>query len=157
MHRFAGSAAFDAMLPRPYLVSKVTWGRLVGEVAWVVRHWGIRGRDHMAGEAAGKRRPGEMGVGREGEGSAASPPRNLDRRVALRLLALARPHAGRLLQAGVCLLLSSAGFLAVPYVIRVMTDSVFVHHDVAALDRVTLLLCVVVLVTAGFGYGRGYL
>jgi len=80
-----------------------------------------------------------------------------DRGVALRLLALARPHAGRLALAGLCLLLSSAAFLAVPYVIRLLTDSVFVHHDAAALNEVTLRLLGVVLVTAVFGYGRGYL
>ncbi len=80
-----------------------------------------------------------------------------DRRVALRLLALARPYAWRLALAGLCLLLSSAAFLAVPYVIRLLTDSVFVHHDAAALNGVTLRLLGVVLLTAVFGYGRGYL
>jgi len=80
-----------------------------------------------------------------------------DRRVAWRLLALARPHLWRLALAGLCLLVSSASFLAIPYVIRPLIDSVFVRHDAAALDRVTLTLVGVVVVTAAFGYGRGYL
>ena len=80
-----------------------------------------------------------------------------DRLVARRLLALARPHLWRLALAGLCLLVSSASFLAIPYVIRPLIDSVFVHHDAAALDRVTLTLIGVVVVTAAFGYGRGYL
>jgi len=80
-----------------------------------------------------------------------------DRRVARRLLALSRPHLWRLALAGLCLLVSSASFLAIPYVIRPLIDSVFVHHDAAALDRVTLTLVGVVVVTAAFGYGRGYL
>ena len=80
-----------------------------------------------------------------------------DRLVARRLLALSRPHLWRLALAGLCLLVSSASFLAIPYVIRPLIDSVFVHHDAAALDRVTLTLVGVVVVTAAFGYGRGYL
>lgn len=77
--------------------------------------------------------------------------------MARRLLALSRPHLWRLALAGLCLLVSSASFLAIPYVIRPLIDSVFVHHDAAALDRVTLTLVGVVVVTAAFGYGRGYL
>ncbi len=102
----------------------------------------------------------EHGHGREDDDSsppasrAASPP---VRGVARRLLALARPHAWRLALALLCLLVSSAAFLAVPYVIRLLTDSVFVHHDAAGLDRVVVILLAVVAVTAAFGYGRGYL
>lgn len=81
----------------------------------------------------------------------------MDRRIALRLLMLARPHAGRLVLAAVCLLISTGGFLAVPYVIRLLTDSVFVHHDMAGLDRLAMLLLVVVASTAVFGFWRGYL
>src|SRR5689334_8157715 len=83
--------------------------------------------------------------------------RGVDRAVARRVLALARPHAARLALAGLCLLLSSVAFLAVPYVIRQLTDSVFVNHDSAALNRITLLLVGVVLASAVFNYGRGYL
>ncbi len=96
-------------------------------------------------------------AGTAGTEQSAGRVRGLDRAIALRLLALARPHAARLALAGLCLLLSSAAFLAVPYVIRQLTDSVFVHHDPAALNRITLTLLAVVLATAVFGYGRGYL
>jgi len=74
-----------------------------------------------------------------------------------RLFALGRPHAARLALAAVCLFVSAAGFLAVPYAIRLLTDSIFVHHDAAALDHLALLLLALVVVTAAFGYGRGYL
>lgn len=74
-----------------------------------------------------------------------------------RLFALGRPHVARLALAAVCLFVSAAGFLAVPYAIRLLTDSIFVHHDAAALDRLALLLLALVVVTAAFGYGRGYL
>ena len=87
----------------------------------------------------------------------ARKPGVADRGVARRLLALSRPHLWRLALAGLCLLVSSASFLAIPYVIRPLIDSVFVHHDAAALDHVTLTLIGVVVVTAAFGYGRGYL
>ena len=92
-----------------------------------------------------------------GTGKRAGLARGVDRAIALRLVGLARPHAARLALAGLCLLLSSISFLAVPYVIRQLTDSVFVHHDPAALNRITLTLLAVVLATAVFGYGRGYL
>jgi len=97
------------------------------------------------------------GGGLEKDGAGAARPLAPDRGVALRLLALARPHAGRLALAGLCLLLSSASFLVIPQVIKPLIDSVFVHRDAAALDRVTLALVLVVVVTAVFGYGRGYL
>lgn len=80
-----------------------------------------------------------------------------ERRAATRLLRLARPHILRLSLAALCMLISTGGFLAIPYAIRLLTDTVFVRRDAASLNRVTLLLLIVVLVTAVFGYGRGYL
>lgn len=80
-----------------------------------------------------------------------------DRRLTRRLAGLARPHAGRLAVAAFCLLVSTGGFLAVPYIIRLLTDSVFVHHDVRALNRLALLLLCLVVTTAVFGFARGYL
>lgn len=76
---------------------------------------------------------------------------------ALRLLSLARPHAGRLALAAVCMLVSTVGFLAIPYAIRLLVDTVFLKHDTSQLNRMTLLLLAVVVVTAVFGFGRGYL
>lgn len=81
----------------------------------------------------------------------------LNRSVALRLLSLAKPHARRLALAGICQLLSSASILILPYVISLLINSVFVHDDPAALNRVTLALLGVVIASAVFGYGRGYL
>lgn len=82
---------------------------------------------------------------------------NSERAAATRLLPLARPYIFRLLLGAVCMLISTATFLAIPYAIRLLTDTVFVHHDAAGLNRVTLILLVAVLSTAVFGYGRGYL
>src|SRR5947209_3310582 len=81
-----------------------------------------------------------------------------DRRAAsLRLLGLARPYAGRLVLATMCMMVSTIGFLAIPYAFRLVTDAVFLHHDASQLNRVILLLVAVVVATAGFGFGRGYL
>jgi len=100
---------------------------------------------------------GDTVITGDGEGKRDDRPRALDRDVALRLLALARPHAWRLVLAGVCLLVSSAAFLIIPRSIQQLTDSVFLRHDPAALDRIAVLLLGIVLVTSAFGYGRGYL
>lgn len=80
-----------------------------------------------------------------------------ERRLALRLVGLARPHVPRLVAAAVCMLLATAAFLAVPAAIRLLTDSVFVHHDQSALNRLALELLGLVAASALFGFGRGYL
>lgn len=80
-----------------------------------------------------------------------------DRTAAFRLLALARPHLVRLVLAAVCMVVSTVSFLAIPYVFRLVTDAVFLNHDASKLNLVVLLLLVVVLSTAGFGFARGYL
>ncbi|HEX6507832.1 MAG TPA: ABC transporter ATP-binding protein [Chloroflexota bacterium] len=87
----------------------------------------------------------------------AGTPARLDRAAASRLLRLARPYSGRLALAAVCMAISTLSFLAIPYAFRLVTDSVFVHHDSAQLNRVVLLLLVTVLSTAVFGFFRGYL
>ena len=89
-----------------------------------------------------------------GEISATEPQSN--RRIARRILRLARPHVGRLLLAALCMVISTVSFLAIPYAIRLLIDTVFVHHDAAQLNRMTLLLMAVVVSTAAFGFGRGY-
>jgi subfamily B ATP-binding cassette protein MsbA len=85
----------------------------------------------------------------------AVPP--IDRATTLRLLRLARPYSGRLVLAAVCMVVSTLSFLAIPYAFRLVTDSVFVHHDAAELNRVVLILLAIVVSTSVFGYGRGYL
>jgi subfamily B ATP-binding cassette protein MsbA len=84
-------------------------------------------------------------------------PNHAERTAAGRLLHLARPYTTELAIAAVCMVISTLGFLAIPYAFRLVTDSVFLHHDASQLNRVSLLLLVVVVVTAGFGFGRGYL
>src|SRR5579864_5833605 len=80
-----------------------------------------------------------------------------NRAAGLRLLRLARPYAGRLALAAVCMVISTLGFLAIPYGFRLVTDAVFLHHNASQLNRVVLLLLVIVISTAVFGFGRGYL
>src|SRR5947209_9222056 len=80
-----------------------------------------------------------------------------ERATARRLVGLARPYTGQLAVAAVCMVISTLGFLAIPYAFRLVADSVFVHHDISRLNEVSLLLLVVVVVTAAFGFGRGYL
>ncbi|HEX8918863.1 MAG TPA: ABC transporter ATP-binding protein, partial [Chloroflexota bacterium] len=79
------------------------------------------------------------------------------RSAVLRLLGLTRPHLGRLFLAAVCMVVSTLSFLAIPYAFRLVTDSVFVHHDASQLNHVTLFLLATVVVAATFGFGRGYL
>ncbi len=55
------------------------------------------------------------------------------------------------------MVISTLGFLAIPYAFRLVTDSVFLHHRASQLNRVSLLLLGVVIATAVFGFGRGYL
>jgi ATP-binding cassette, subfamily B, bacterial MsbA len=80
-----------------------------------------------------------------------------DPRIVRRLIGLSRPYLGRLALAGVCLLISTVVLLTVPYMIRLLTDSVFVHHDPNELNHLALAVIGVVVVAAVFGYGRGYL
>lgn len=80
-----------------------------------------------------------------------------DRAATLRLLRLARPHTGRLVLGALCMVISTLGFVAIPYAFRLVTDAVFVHHDASRLNQVVLFLLVVVLITSVFGFGRGYL
>src|SRR5579859_4639633 len=86
-----------------------------------------------------------------------SPSLASNRAAAFRLLQLSRPHLGWLALAAVCMVVSTLGFLSIPYAFRLVTDSVFVHHDTSQLNRVTLFLLAMVVVTASFGFGRGYL
>lgn len=86
-----------------------------------------------------------------------TPPRERDRRVFLRLLRLARPFAPRLVAASICLLISTGTFLAIPYGIRLLTDSVVIHHDASELNRIAAALIIIVFIAAFFGFLRSYL
>jgi subfamily B ATP-binding cassette protein MsbA len=80
-----------------------------------------------------------------------------ERTASRRLLRLARPYAPQLAAAAACMVISTLGFLAIPYAFRLVADSVFVHHNLSQLNKVSLLLLGTVVVTASFGFGRGYL
>jgi len=84
-------------------------------------------------------------------------PNHAERTAARRLLRLVRPYRKQLVVAALCMVISTLGFLAIPYAFRLVTDSVFLHHRASQLNRVSLLLLGVVIATAVFGYGRGYL
>lgn len=94
---------------------------------------------------------------RAGSSSEDTPTPPLDRATIRRLLRLARPYRGRLALAALCMVVSTLSFLAIPYAFRLVTDSVFLHHDAAQLNRVVLLLLAIVISTTVFGFGRGYL
>ncbi len=80
-----------------------------------------------------------------------------ERSAARRLLRLARPYTVQLIVAALCMVISTLGFLAIPYAFRLVTDSVFLHHQASQLNRVSLLLLGAVIATAVFGFFRGYL
>ncbi|MDQ2744701.1 MAG: ABC transporter ATP-binding protein/permease [Chloroflexota bacterium] len=84
-------------------------------------------------------------------------PTHAERTATRRLLRLARPYRKHLAVAALCMVISTLGFLAIPYAFRLVTDSVFLHHRASQLNRVSLLLLGVVIATAVFGFGRGYL
>ena len=84
-------------------------------------------------------------------------PNHAERTATRRLLRLVRPYRKQLVVAALCMVVSTLGFLAIPYAFRLVTDSVFLHHRASQLNRVSLLLLGVVIATAVFGYGRGYL
>ncbi len=84
-------------------------------------------------------------------------PNHAERTATRRLLRLVRPYRKQLVVAALCMVISTLGFLAIPYAFRLVTDSVFLHHRASQLNRVSLLLLGVVIATAVFGYGRSYL
>ncbi len=84
-------------------------------------------------------------------------PTHAERTATRRLLRLAHPYRKHLAVAALCMVISTLGFLAIPYAFRLVTDSVFLHHRASQLNRVSLLLLGVVIATAVFGFGRGYL
>jgi ATP-binding cassette, subfamily B, bacterial MsbA len=79
-----------------------------------------------------------------------------DRRMVRRLAGLAKPHLRNLALAALCQLVATLSFLVLPYIIRLLTDSVFLHHDASSLNRIALLLLAIALVSAVFGFLRGY-
>jgi ABC-type multidrug transport system fused ATPase/permease subunit len=66
--------------------------------------------------------------------------RAFDRRIALRLVAYLRPHAGRMIAAFGLTLLISGLTLAAPYLVKVAIDQVIAQGDWAGLSRIALLM-----------------
>lgn len=104
-----------------------------------------------------RRRNNETMSGATGQGDSGFSSFRRRENALPRLIALAWPHRGRLGLAAVCMIVSTLASLAIPYVIRLLTDGVFVHHNVAELNRVVLALVAVILLTSVFSFGRGYL
>ena len=71
-----------------------------------------------------------------------------------RLLRLALPHRGRLLFAGILMLVSTGISLSLPLVARGALDRVLKTHSVATLDRLALIMVGLVVVGAVFSYAQ---
>ncbi|MDB5075056.1 MAG: transporter related, partial [Chloroflexi bacterium] len=80
-----------------------------------------------------------------------------NRRLVRRLGGLVRPHFRRLALAALCQVISTLAYLALPFIIRLLSDSVFIHHDITSLNQIALLLFALVIVSAAFAFVRGYL
>lgn len=78
--------------------------------------------------------------------------RKLDWLTIRRLVALARPHRNRLILSGVLALLAGGLQLALPIIVRNAANAVQQSGDIAALDRIALILLVVLLGSAIVGY-----
>ncbi len=125
-----------------------------------------RCRRHYGG---GGDRPAPGGGGARGTGARAPPTGRLsagpgqpagaaiDRRILRRLLGLARPYWPLLAVGGVCLLISSALGLVLPWLIRTLVDGILIARDGELLRRVVIGLVAVLAVQAVFNFGQGYL
>jgi subfamily B ATP-binding cassette protein MsbA len=71
-----------------------------------------------------------------------------------RLLRLALPHRGRLLFAGILMLVSTGISLSLPLAARGALDRVLKTHNVATLDHLALLLVALIVVGALFSYAQ---
>jgi subfamily B ATP-binding cassette protein MsbA len=87
---------------------------------------------------------------------APAPKERPDRATLRRLFGLARPYRGRLVLAGICLLVSSLLSLALPWMIQRLIDSVLVNHNPFQLGQSVLTLLAIFVVQAGFNFGYTY-
>ena len=74
-----------------------------------------------------------------------------------RLLVFVKPYWRKMAAAAACLVVSSALGLVLPWVVRGLVDTVFVHRDYATLNRIALGLVGIFLVQSIFVYARDYL
>src|SRR5690242_1714965 len=65
-----------------------------------------------------------------------------------RLLHYVRPYTRRMLAATISLLIATLLGLVFPWIVRSLVDSVFVHHDEQALNRIAAGLIVIFVVQA---------
>lgn len=73
------------------------------------------------------------------------------------LLPRIRPHAGRILGAFVCLLVSVSIGLAFPQIVKHLLDAAFVQHDSRLLDRIALGLIALFAIQALLNFTQVYL
>lgn len=99
-------------------------------------------------------------MGRDEVGGISEPEPELDRSSTVkrvkRILALAWPYRARLALAGVCLTVSSGLGLVYPRYFGAIIDAAFTQHDVAALNRHTLVLIGVFALQAVFVFFRHF-
>ncbi len=111
-----------------------------------------------AGGRRGARDRGEGAADRPADaGPGQSAGAAIDRRILRRLLGLARPYWPLLAVGGVCLLISSALGLVLPWLIRTLVDGILIARDGELLRRVVIGLVAVLAVQAVFNFGQGYL
>ncbi len=79
-----------------------------------------------------------------------------DRATLRRLFGLARPYRGRLVIAGICLLVSSLLSLVLPWMIQQLIDSVLVQRNAFRLGEAVLSLLAIFVVQAAFNFGYTY-
>src|SRR5215213_9461015 len=84
------------------------------------------------------------------------PKEPLNRATLRRLFGLARPYRGRLVLAGICLLVSSLLSLALPWMIQRLIDSVLVQRNPFRLGEAVLSLLAIFVVQAVFNFGYTY-
>ncbi len=74
-----------------------------------------------------------------------------------RLLGYVKPYVGRMIIAGIALIVTTAIGLAFPFVIQTLIDGVLRNHDLALLNRIAGALVVLFVVRFFFGYIEQYM
>jgi subfamily B ATP-binding cassette protein MsbA len=74
----------------------------------------------------------------------------------LRMLAYLRPYRGYMTVAVIALVFGSALGLVFPWIMQNLVDAVLAQHNLAELNRITLILIATFLIRAVFYYFQGY-
>lgn len=80
------------------------------------------------------------------------PVKGYDHRLMRRLLQYVRPYRGRLVLAGIVVVLDALAGLAGPYLTKEAIDHGIRHHDLGYLDRIAILYVSVLLAAFGLNY-----